>query len=127
MNINSIYGFNPNGMNINSWQARNVASETIEEKNLDVNKAASETTEEEYAVLQKRGDLSPEEAFGSFNLKRNREFELIGANSTEEDLDVDKAMSDIKKDSILDQYRFFVNANNKDDEDGSVRRVIRKN
>ena len=36
------------------------------------------------------------------------DFEVIGRDSKLEDLDVDKAISDMKRDSILQDYQYFV-------------------
>jgi len=60
-----------------------------------------------------------------FDFKKNNEFNLVGAQSKAEDLDVDKALSDMKKDSVLDQYKFFVKSSLLSDADGSVRQVIK--
>ena len=62
-----------------------------------------------------------------FDFKKNNEYNLVGATSKIEDLDVDKAITDMQKDSVLDQYKFFVKTALTTDEDGSVRQVIRKN
>jgi hypothetical protein len=60
----------------------------------------------------------------TFDFKKNNNFNLVGATSSMEDMDLDKAMSDMKKDSVLDQYKFFVNpVNLGTDEDGTVRLV----
>lgn len=61
----------------------------------------------------------------SFNLKRSKDYNLIGARSKMDDIDVEKAVSNIKKDSRLEQYKFFVKTDILNNEDGSVRRVIR--
>ena len=60
-----------------------------------------------------------------FDFKKNNEFNLVGAQSKVEDVDVDKALSDMKKDSVLDQYKFFVKSSLLSDADGSVRQVIK--
>lgn len=57
----------------------------------------------------------------TFDFKRANDFNLVGAKSKVEDMDVDKALSDMKKDSVLDQYKFFVKSSLGKDEDGSVR------
>jgi len=62
----------------------------------------------------------------TFDFKKNNEFNLVGAQSKAEDLDVDKALSDMKKDSVLDQYKFFVKSSLVSDADGSVRQVIKR-
>jgi len=61
-----------------------------------------------------------------FDFKKNNEFNLVGAQSEAEDLDVDKALSNMKKDSVLDQYKFFVKSSLVSDQDGSVRQVAKR-
>jgi hypothetical protein len=57
-----------------------------------------------------------------FDFKKHNGFQLVGATSYIEDMDVKKAISDMKKDAVLDQYKFFVNSNNLGtDQDGTVR------
>lgn len=62
-----------------------------------------------------------------FDLKKENSYQLIGANSKLEDIDVEKALSDMQKDKVLSQYRFFVKPQQMGlgtDVDGTVRRVI---
>ena len=61
-----------------------------------------------------------------FDFKKNNEFNLVGAQSKAEDLDVDMALSNMKKDSVLDQYKFFVKSSLVSDQDGSVRQVAKR-
>lgn len=44
----------------------------------------------------------------SLSLGGNEPFEMIGRDSKLEKLDIEAAVSDMKKDSILEQYQFFV-------------------
>lgn len=44
----------------------------------------------------------------SMSLKTGDFFEMTGRDSDIEQLDIQKAISDMKKDSILEQYQFFV-------------------
>ena len=62
-----------------------------------------------------------------FDFKKDNDFNLVGASSKLEDLDVEKALSDMQKDSVLSQYRFFVKPSEGlgTDSDGTVRKVIR--
>ncbi len=61
-----------------------------------------------------------------FDFKKSNDFNLVGANSKLEDLDVEQELSEMKKDSILDQYKFFVPSTLGQDEDGLVRQVVRQ-
>lgn len=62
-----------------------------------------------------------------FDFKRENDYNLIGASSKLEDLDVEKALSDMKRDSVLSQYQFFIKSPKGlgTDEDGTVRKVVR--
>lgn len=53
----------------------------------------------------------------------NTELNLVGANSRLEDLDVAKAISDMKKEQVLEQYQFFVR-NTRDVQEKSILRLF---
>lgn len=58
----------------------------------------------------------------TFDFRKNNTYNLVGATSAVEDMDVEKAVSDMKKDVVLNQYKFFVgNTNLGTDADGTVR------
>ncbi|MDO5382751.1 MAG: hypothetical protein Q4F06_08575 [Eubacteriales bacterium] len=60
----------------------------------------------------------------TFDFKKNSDFNLEGATSRYEDMDVTKAISDMQKEDMLNRYKFFVgNRNLGKDEDGTVRLV----
>lgn len=62
----------------------------------------------------------------AFDFKWNNQFNLVAASSDTEDIDVEKALDDMHKDTVLEQYKFFVeSANLGTDEDGTVRLVQR--
>lgn len=57
---------------------------------------------------------------------RKGEFNLEGATKDYEDINVSKALTDMKKDEVLEQYKFFVDSPNLGtDTDGTVRIVRR--
>lgn len=62
----------------------------------------SEETKEQKAVPQ----LSIQDA--NISLKGVESFEMVGKNSDIAQLDIQQAISDMKKDSILERYQFFV-------------------
>ncbi len=62
--------------------------------------------EVEPAVKQPAAQVKLEDV--SLSLKGNEPFEMTGRDSAIEQLDIQKAISDMKKDSILEQYQFFV-------------------
>ncbi|MDO5402090.1 MAG: hypothetical protein Q4F11_01505 [Eubacteriales bacterium] len=58
----------------------------------------------------------------TLELKKNNKYNLVAATSEAEDIDVSKALLDMKKDNVLDRYKFFVNhARLGTDSDGTVR------
>lgn len=62
----------------------------------------------------------------SFDFKKEKRFNLEGATRDYEDINVSKAISDMKKDSVLDKYKFFVDTPNLGtDSDGTVRIIMR--
>ncbi len=112
--------------------SRAMALQTTVAADLNESKAASLETVHNSSNKIVDTDTKPEKVVSpkpevefSFNLKKGSGFNLIGANSKMEDIDVEKAMSDIKKDSVLDRYKFFVNTTVLDNEDGVVRRISR--
>lgn len=65
----------------------------------------------------------------AFDFKKGKEFSMIGEDSSLVSLDKEGTVADVKKDELLDQYKFFVNGSSDPvqyaSEEGSVRRVIR--
>lgn len=62
----------------------------------------------------------------TFDFKKEKKFNLEGATRDYEDINVGKALSDMKKDAVLDKYKFFVDSPNLGtDNDGTVRIVRR--
>ena len=62
----------------------------------------------------------------TFDFKKGNEFNLEGATRDYEDINVSKALTDMKKDEVLEQYKFFVDSPNLGtDTDGTVRIVRR--
>lgn len=88
--------------------------------------AGSQNDQTQYPK-QEKIKSSPQESYEkfSFDFKRDNEYNLIGAKSEIEDLDVEKALSDMKKDSVLDQYKFFVKSSLVSNEDGSVKQITK--
>lgn len=62
----------------------------------------------------------------TFDFKKHNNFNLVGATNKLEDMDVNKAVNDMKKEDVLDQYKFFVQPSKLGtDSDGTVRLVMR--
>lgn len=68
--------------------------------------AAADTRKTPSAVVPERKDTSLEDISITFNRQEN--FEYIGRDSDIHSLDVEKAIDDMKKDQVLQQYQYFV-------------------
>ena len=44
----------------------------------------------------------------AFDFENRNRFNLVAATSSMEDVDIKKAVSDMEKDQVLDQYKFFI-------------------
>lgn len=106
-------------MNDNAASLNNVQ---VDAKNVE----KAQKPEEAYKVPTKNEDI----ANLAFDFKKDNSFNLIGAKSKMEDMDVDKALDQMKKDSVLSQYKFFVkpqmNSGLGTDEDGTVK-IVKRN
>jgi hypothetical protein len=61
----------------------------------------------------------------SLTFNKNSEFDYLGQDSNIQSLDMQKAISDMQKDSVLQEYQYFVGSSNSltgnfSDEDGTV-------
>lgn len=81
-----------------------------------VETSAIETSDIEASAIERKPDAALEDISITFN--KQDDFEYIGQESDIHSLDVEKAISDMKKDQVLQQYQYFV---------GSVRNVFSNN
>lgn len=75
-----------------------------------VSSGASEQTDSAQQEVVRRPVEPVELEDISVKFNRNDTYDYIGKDSSPESLDVQKAVSDMQKDSILSQYQFFVGA-----------------
>lgn len=62
----------------------------------------------------------------TFDFKKGNSYNLVSATNSMEDVDLEKAKKDMKKDLVLDQYKYFVGEPNLGtDADGTVKIVKR--
>ena len=89
-----------------SQQMEEVKADTIREK------ALQEEVQEERAT-ELSVDQKPDTGAIDYakRYQPDATYELKGVDSDIDNLDVQKALSDMKKDQILEQYQFFVGAN----------------
>ncbi len=73
----------------------------------------------EESALQKRTSVNPSEISMTFH--KEETFDYLGSESSLMNLDMQKAISDMKKDSILQDYQYFVGSTiSVNPEDGMV-------
>lgn len=82
---------------------------------LDVNYGAGQNV-----PVHKMNQTTPQDF--TFDFSKKEDFQLVGARNKLEDVDVEKGISDMKKETVLDQYKYFVNPMNLGtDQDGTVK------
>ncbi len=114
------YGVNNNSYNDTDIDSVSGADVKQTERQLEANDAESKHTSSNKAPKH-----SVPEDF-TFDFKKDNRFNLEGATKDYEDINISKALSDMKKDTILDKYKFFVDSPNLGtDSDGTVR-IVRK-
>ena len=109
----------------------NVSSSSINSKLDNAEAASDKSVDDVYADDEqvKEVDKTPRHSDPknfTFDFKKGNEFNLEGATRDYEDINVSKALTDMKKDEVLEQYKFFVDSPNLGtDTDGTVRIVRR--
>lgn len=107
-------------------QAEDVAAQSVQ--NVQENTAAQVNVQpqEENAAAESAGSLNRPSAIDpselSLTFHKEESFDYLGSESGLMNLDMEKAISDMKKDSILQDYQYFVGSTMKtvDPEDGMV-------
>lgn len=109
----------------------NVSSSGINSKLDNAEAASDKSVDDVYADDEqvKEADKTPRHSDPknfTFDFKKGNEFNLEGATRDYEDINVSKALTDMKKDEVLERYKFFVDSPNLGtDTDGTVRIVRR--
>lgn len=106
----SIGGVNDYGSILQSYQlpvvSQNTPILTSEETQEKAGAVQAVDIHEEASMAPVRRDAGLEDISLTFN--KQEEFDYIGRDSDIRSLDVEKAISDMKKDQILQQYQYFV-------------------
>ena len=109
----SISGINISSYYNNSYKAGSVS----DNEQLSGVQEAAVTQEETGAGLTAGGDNAQQQTPApahsdprefTFDFANRSRFNLVAATSSMEDVDIKKAVSDMEKDSVLSQYKFFV-------------------
>lgn len=111
MGIGSISDY---GTLLQNYKTQSISTVSVEEAVIEKQPIAQESApvtpviseETPAAVRPQSRELKLEDV--SLSLKGNDAFEMTGRDSDIKQLDIQKAISDMKKDSILEQYQFFV-------------------
>lgn len=113
-------------MKTQAAEASDIRSDIKPDIKPDENKTIDgQTTDHSLAAGNKAPKYSDPTDF-SFDFRKEKRFNLEGATRDYEDINVSKAISEMKKDSVLDKYKFFVDTPNLGtDSDGTVR-IIRR-
>lgn len=113
-------------MKTQAAEASDIRSDIKPDIKPDENKTIDgQTTDYAFAAGNKAPKYSDPTDF-SFDFRKEKRFNLEGATRDYEDINVSKAISEMKKDSVLDKYKFFVDTPNLGtDSDGTVR-IIRR-
>lgn len=113
-------------MKTQAAEASDIRSDIKSDIKPDENKTIDgQTTDYSLAAGNKAPKYSDPTDF-SFDFRKEKRFNLEGATRDYEDINVSKAISEMKKDSVLDKYKFFVDTPNLGtDSDGTVR-IIRR-
>lgn len=96
-------------------------SEEQQEKNTTAVKPVADIREEAFVQAPARQDAKLEDISITFN--KQEEFNYIGQDSDIRSLDMERAISDMKKDQVLQQYQYFVGSSKNlmvDNADGIV-------
>lgn len=102
------------GSLLQNYRMPSIPAVSVEEAAVEENRAESSRIPDTPALEREVGPVEKQPAAQmkledvSLSLKGNEPFEMTGRDSAIEQLDIQKAISDMKKDSILEQYQFFV-------------------
>lgn len=127
ININSYYN-NYNNRYVAGMSDDNkivTAQEPVKEEQLQADSYESRQADEKERENKAAAYASPKEF--TFDFGYANKFNLVAAQSSVEDVDIKKAVMDMKKDTVLNQYKFFVGTtaegtpNLGTDADGTVR------
>ncbi len=125
MIVSRYAGYGTHSINNNSYNDTDIDSVSGAGVKQTDRQLAANATESKHTSSNKAPKHSAPADF-TFDFKKDNRFNLEGATKDYEDINISKALSDMKKDTILDKYKFFVDSPNLGtDGDGTVR-IVRK-
>ena len=109
-----------------------VRPEAVDTKAAEVKQDNRSAQAEENVSVEISAEARARQTFGAYDYAAQynpREtFEMVGAESDLKSLDVEKAISDMRKDAVLHQYQYFVgNVSNSTASDVAPERVVAEN
>lgn len=107
MNVGMVNGY----IGIQTYRMPNIsqAKEVNQNTGLDVNEQISgQTTENVTQIQEERKPVFTDLEDISLGFNKQDDFSYIGKDADIEQLDMQKAISDMKRDNLFHQYQFFV-------------------
>ena len=105
INIRSYYDNYAVGNNQNNSNLQNTEDIDIEQTGAGSQELNSQNQSQQ--DIKKAPAHSDPKEF-TFDFQNRNRFNLVAATSSMEDVDIKKAVSDMEKDTVLDQYKFFI-------------------
>ena len=105
INIRSYYDNYTVGNNQNNSNLQNTEDINIEQAGAGSQELDSQNQSQQ--DIKKAPAHSDPKEF-TFDFQNRNRFNLVAATSSMEDVDIKKAVSDMEKDPVLDQYKFFI-------------------
>lgn len=105
INIRSYYDDYAVGNNQNNSNLQNTEDINIEQTGAGSEELSSQNQSQQ--DIKKAPAHSDPKEF-TFDFQNRNRFNLVAATSSMEDVDIKKAVSDMEKDPVLDQYKFFI-------------------
>ncbi|MGN0386586.1 MAG: hypothetical protein ACI4EX_11985 [Lachnospiraceae bacterium] len=127
MGISRMNDYSSAFANFKLQQIPSVSVDELQKQGLQADRVNTPVSEPDNSVPavqenRKQADIAVGDVSLTFNQKED--FGYIGKDSSIEKLDMEKAISDMKKDQVLQQYQYFVGRNerltNQDNRDGLV-------
>lgn len=105
INIRSYYANYAVGNNQNNNSLQNTEDIDIEQTGAG-SQELNNQSQSQQDIKKAPAHSDPKEF--TFDFQNRNRFNLVAATSSMEDVDIKKAVSDMKKDPVLDQYKFFI-------------------
>ena len=110
ININSYYNNSYKAVSLSdNEQLSGVQEAAVTQEETDAGITAGEETAQHQSTAPAHSDSKE----FTFDFTSRSRFNLVAATNSMEDVDIKKAVSDMEKDPVLDQYKFFIGTTQK--------------